>query len=126
MYLGTLCLKEGLTEQNFFIPDTPFLRDHIWSHVELFNETLMYNDAHSLQSFPRERLPEKLVMFYFRHIVFSENAVPADKGVHLPVSHLLSAGARLPVGVLRRAGALRRPQRRSTQSRPSRTFQTYT
>ena len=74
-----------------------------------------------------EIFPEKLVMFFnFLHIIFSENVVPADKGVHLSVSHLLSAGARLPAGVLRPAGALRRPQRRSTQSRPSRAVQTYT
>ena len=67
-----------------------------------------------------------VLFFNFLHIIFSENVVPADKGVHLPVSHLLSTGARLPAGVLRPAGALRRPQRRSTQSRPSCAVQTYT
>ena len=33
-------LKEFGPNRNIFKPDTPFLRDHVWSHGELFSKTL--------------------------------------------------------------------------------------
>ena len=51
--------KGGGTQYKCFIPDTSFLQDHIWSHVELFSETLMKDDVHSLQSSPGDKTPRK-------------------------------------------------------------------
>ena len=39
------------------------MHDHVWSYVELFSETLIYDDVRSFQSYPmRQDPPVKLVM----------------------------------------------------------------
>ena len=57
--MGTLCLREIVPIEMLYSRHTVFCVDHLWSRTELFSETLMQDDAYSLQSFPRDKTPKK-------------------------------------------------------------------
>ena len=83
VYMGTLCLREVRPNRNtvYFIPDRPFLRDHIWSRMELLSETLIQDDAHLLQSFPRHKTPQKASNVTWADIVNSNEKRAAEEVV---------------------------------------------